>query len=759
MCRAAPTEPPSEEKGGDKKKTEAPKKKSKESREAAMKKKFAAMTTEDRRETASLLADMMTDGEESDSEPEERVHAAMTRRQMPFHMMVHRNPGYQSTRGPSEKSPREEDLKERLRRKLGKRAQERAKVPTTPTRKELREAQQLRSLEAGNPDAPGEVQGGDDTHSIKQRLLRQAGRRVKTSANEAVKVPGHNEGMEAAFREAWEQDADSTPHGSDEEEEPFIAVERKFHEMTIRDIGLTRRAGVITHKIFDKRTKRFMPAQERQGTLEGVVIHVDWEIYRKCKDIKQIQCRARGTKIPTMTTTVVADGGATMNTCSMRDARKMGVREEELEKSAIQIMDASHQPMPQLGMFFAKFWVKDPVNNKWIYSRGPMYVRDKYDGGVYLGQDTLVDLGATEETGKASTSRGRGYLHGMKHEAKPEAKTSGEDNQGSQAKSQDLTGRQRLIRALGKRDTTTAERKAARGKRTPSPPGEDEGERRCPEPPKKRRVVNGHDVPSAMLFHTMVMKQIRLQAELYGKCPETQDEEGNRTCGCPERVEVPDLSEEDLGELWESEIKGKPREEVQDWITERFMASSLNNCRMQVKPVETGSPPIKLNVRPTHKPINCTKPSQVSLPMIKPVFKQLQRDERMGIISKVPPNTPATHGCSRMVVVAKADGTPRRTVDFKALNMGIPRQAHSTEAPFNLCCQVKPGTLRTVLDATDGYHSIELAEEDRMWTMFITREGRYIYNRLPQGLLVAGDAYTERMDSLTALQKHSGSSR
>ena len=110
------------------------------------------------------------------------------------------------------------------------------------------------------------------------------------------------------------------------------------------------------------------------------------------------------------------------------------------------------------------------------------------------------------------------------------------------------------------------------------------------------------------------------------------------------------------------------------------------------------------------------------------------RDERMGVIARVPTNTPSEKGCARMVVVPKADGTPRRTCDFKHLNTGVPRQAHNTEPPFQLCSKVKPNTLRTVLDATDGYHAVQLAEEDQPYTHFITMWGRWFYKRLPQAV-------------------------
>ena len=130
-----------------------------------------------------------------------------------------------------------------------------------------------------------------------------------------------------------------------------------------------------------------------------------------------------------------------------------------------------------------------------------------------------------------------------------------------------------------------------------------------------------------MLFATMVRKQVKSLAELYDKCPETEDEQGNRTCGCPEREEVPNLTMQDLENLWENEVSHLPRQEVKHWITEKFEASSLNNCRMQIKPVETGSPPIELRVRPTYKPFVCKKAGSIPLPMQDAVFKQLMRDE------------------------------------------------------------------------------------------------------------------------------------
>ena len=101
-----------------------------------------------------------------------------------------------------------------------------------------------------------------------------------------------------------------------------------------------------------------------------------------------------------------------------------------------------------------------------------------------------------------------------------------------------------------------------------------------------------------------------------------------------------------------------------------------------------------------------------------------------------------------MVVLPKKDGRPRRTVDLQNLNSVCNRETHFTESPFKLASQVPPNAYKSVLDATDGYHSIPLDEESKNLTTFITEWGRFRYRRLPQGYMAAGDAYTRRYDEL-----------
>ena len=98
-----------------------------------------------------------------------------------------------------------------------------------------------------------------------------------------------------------------------------------------------------------------------------------------------------------------------------------------------------------------------------------------------------------------------------------------------------------------------------------------------------------------------------------------------------------------------------------------------------------------------------------------------------------------------MVVVTNKGGTPRRTVDFQHLNSQSQRETHHCQPPFQLVSQIPSNTKKTVVDAVDGYHAIKLDTESQALTTFITEWGRFMYLRMPQGLIAAGDTNIDMM--------------
>ena len=103
-----------------------------------------------------------------------------------------------------------------------------------------------------------------------------------------------------------------------------------------------------------------------------------------------------------------------------------------------------------------------------------------------------------------------------------------------------------------------------------------------------------------------------------------------------------------------------------------------------------------------------------------------------------------------MVICAKKNGKPRRTVDFQPLNKFATRETHHTQSPFLQARSVPHGMKKTIFDAWNGYHSVPICEEDRHLMTFITPWGRYRYKTAPQGHIASGDGYTRRYDEIVA---------
>ena len=163
--------------------------------------------------------------------------------------------------------------------------------------------------------------------------------------------------------------------------------------------------------------------------------------------------------------------------------------------------------------------------------------------------------------------------------------------------------------------------------------------------------------------------------------------------------------------------------------------------------------PLQINVDEGAKHVASHTPIPVPIHWSAEVKAQLDRDERLGVIERVPSGTDTTW-CHRMVIVPKKDNTPRRTINFQPLNAVAKRQTHHTLPPFEQVSRVPPGVFKTVMDAWNGYHSVKLSEESKDLTTFITPWGRYRYVTMPQGYLAAGDAYTERYDRIISAVKN-----
>ena len=190
--------------------------------------------------------------------------------------------------------------------------------------------------------------------------------------------------------------------------------------------------------------------------------------------------------------------------------------------------------------------------------------------------------------------------------------------------------------------------------------------------------------------------------------------EDNCSCGCPVRPSSPP---EKLTSVPEH-AKGNPAL-LKQTLLDHYASTVFNICKCQPLPKLPG-PPLKLQVDPTANPVACHKVQPVPIHWTEKVHNDLLRDVAISVLEKVPINTPTTW-LSRMVVTAKANGVPRRTVDFQQLNKHMKRQTFPMETPWQLVSKIPGNTLKTVVDNWNGYHSVPLDKKSNKFTAFLTQ--------------------------------------
>ena len=159
---------------------------------------------------------------------------------------------------------------------------------------------------------------------------------------------------------------------------------------------------------------------------------------------------------------------------------------------------------------------------------------------------------------------------------------------------------------------------------------------------------------------------------------------------------------------------------------------------------------MRLKVDSDAAPVAHHTPVPVPLHWQDEVKAGLDQDVALGVIEPVHVGEPVTW-CHRMVVCAKKNGRPHRTVDFQALNLHAAQETHHTQSPFHQACSIPSGKKKTVFDCWNGYHSIPLHEDDRHLTTFITPWGRYRYKTAHPGtgwkITLVGSRFTHAAES------------
>ena len=151
--------------------------------------------------------------------------------------------------------------------------------------------------------------------------------------------------------------------------------------------------------------------------------------------------------------------------------------------------------------------------------------------------------------------------------------------------------------------------------------------------------------------------------------------------------------------------------------------SAFNICEKQPLPLMDTAPPLRLFVDPQATPTAIMSPATIPINWQQSVKEGLDSDEALGVIAKVPVNTPVKW-CSRMLITPKSN----------PINKHAPRQLHHTRTPYTIATSVPANQVKSVLDNWHGYHSVPIHPQDQHLTTFITPFGRYMFPNCPAGV-------------------------
>ena len=152
-----------------------------------------------------------------------------------------------------------------------------------------------------------------------------------------------------------------------------------------------------------------------------------------------------------------------------------------------------------------------------------------------------------------------------------------------------------------------------------------------------------------------------------------------------------------------------------------------------------------IKLRDGAKPFALSTPRRVPIPLKKSVKAELERMEKLGVISRV---SEPTDWCAGMVVVPKPNGQVRICVDLTHLNDSVCRERHPLPAVDNTLAQLAGAKLFSKLDANSGFWQIPLSPESIPLTTFITPFGRFCFRRLPFGITSAPEHFQRRMSEI-----------
>lgn len=145
-------------------------------------------------------------------------------------------------------------------------------------------------------------------------------------------------------------------------------------------------------------------------------------------------------------------------------------------------------------------------------------------------------------------------------------------------------------------------------------------------------------------------------------------------------------------------------------------------------------------VTPVYQPYR-----RVPIPLETKINNKIDELVRLDIIEPVNEPSPWV---SPMVPVFKEDGDVRICLDMRCANKAIKRENHPLPTMHQLMPKFRKATYFSKLDISSAFHQVEIAENCRHITTFITSKGLFRYKRLMFGISSAPEHFQKIMERM-----------
>ncbi|XP_055309417.1 uncharacterized protein K02A2.6-like [Sitodiplosis mosellana] len=150
--------------------------------------------------------------------------------------------------------------------------------------------------------------------------------------------------------------------------------------------------------------------------------------------------------------------------------------------------------------------------------------------------------------------------------------------------------------------------------------------------------------------------------------------------------------------------------------------------------------PIIPDVKPVAQPYR-----RVPVALEKLVDDRIEQMARQGIIEQV---SGVAKWVSPLVVAPKGENDVRICVDMRRANLAVERENHPLPTMDDFLPHLSEAKWFSKLDIKQAYHQVEISEESREITTFMTRKGLFRYTRLMFGINCAPEIFQKLMEQI-----------